>query len=57
MIHAVLDHPAVATFSRNVTELVSVIAHQARTLEPSTWVLMVLGLAALVMFVVVRPPQ
>jgi hypothetical protein len=57
MIHAVLDHPAVASFSRNVMELLSVMTHQARTLEPSTWVLMVLGLAALVMFAVVRPPQ
>jgi hypothetical protein len=55
MLHPVLDHPVIASFSRNVLELLSVMSHQARTLEPSTWVLMVLGLSALVMFTLVRP--
>jgi hypothetical protein len=35
----------------------SVIANKAATLEPTSWMLIVLGVGAIVMFVFVRPPR
>src|SRR5262249_10202695 len=41
----------------NVWRLWQVIAHRASTLEPTTWILTVLLVGAIVMFMLVRPPR
>jgi hypothetical protein len=41
----------------NVWRLWQVISYRASTLEPTTWILSVLLVGAIVMFIMVRPPR
>ena len=52
-----MGHPAVVWLQESLSELIWAIDHQVRAIEPMTWMFIVLGIGAFVMFVVVRPPR
>jgi hypothetical protein len=54
---AITGHPAVVWLTESITELLYAMDRTARSIEPITWMFIVLGVGAFVMFVVVRPPK